>query len=59
MDRTSIDETETDKTYKVLLDLYNLLGENAVLLPVPLGAKTPTYKSWQKTKFKDTLEPSY
>ena len=41
--------------------LKKLLGNNAVLLPLPLGSKRPDPSStrWQKTTIDDTLTPEY
>lgn len=39
--------------------LYQLLGEDVVLLPVPLGKKGPLVKNWQKVSFAQTQTSEY
>jgi P4 family phage/plasmid primase-like protien len=36
-----------------------VLGEGAVLIPIPLGKKGPVIKNWNKTTLADTLDTSY
>jgi uncharacterized protein (DUF927 family) len=43
----------------LLHHLYELVGERAVLLPLPKGKKRPTAASWQKTTFEQTQETTY
>jgi len=39
--------------------LYKLLGDDAVLLPLAVGRKTPIVKAWQKLTFAETRTPAY
>lgn len=44
---------------KHIKELYRLLGEDAVLLPVPSEQKGPRDAGWQKTKLEDTRAEEY
>jgi hypothetical protein len=44
---------------EALQHIYELVGERAVLLPLPKGRKRPTAKGWQATTFEQTQEPAY
>jgi len=39
--------------------IYELLGADAVLLPVPTGTKGPQFKGWQSIKLADTQAEEY
>ena len=45
--------------YPVLDELREVLGDRAVLLPIPSGSKAPARKGWQQTTAADTLDPKY
>jgi hypothetical protein len=44
---------------KLLEHLYGLVGERAVLLPVPFGKKGPIFDGWQNTTREATRTPAY
>ena len=43
----------------LLHHLYELVGERAVLFPLPKGKKGPTASGWQNTTFEQTQELVY
>jgi bifunctional DNA primase/polymerase-like protein len=48
-----------ERSGNILAQLYTLLGERAVLLPLPFGEKKPLRPGWQSTTFEDTKAPDY
>jgi hypothetical protein len=55
-------ETNTESVAsrrKLLEHLYELVGPQAVFLPVPYGEKGPRFENWQKTTFEQTLTIKY
>jgi hypothetical protein len=48
---------DSPKGCNVLNRLWDLLGWDAVLLPIPKGTKKPVFKAWQQTTWHDANEP--
>ena len=42
-----------------LQNLYRIFGRDAVLLPVPMGAKKPRIKAWQEITAEQTMSKAY
>jgi P4 family phage/plasmid primase-like protien len=55
----SIVEGAVNGEIRNLADIYALVGERAVLLPVAKGTKRPPADAWQKTTFEDTQHVAY
>ena len=51
--------SSTNSQRNAVKELYELLGENVVLLPVRSGTKQCTLKAWQKLTAPDTRRANY
>jgi hypothetical protein len=43
----------------ILRRIYGLVGNGAVLLPIPFRSKSPGWPGWQNTSFERTRQPDY
>jgi hypothetical protein len=43
----------------ILQQIFSLVGNRAILLPIPLGIKAPAFHGWQQVTFADTQVPAY
>jgi hypothetical protein len=43
----------------ILRRIYGLVGNGAVLLPIPFRSKSPRWPGWQNTSFETTRKPDY
>jgi Bifunctional DNA primase/polymerase, N-terminal len=50
---------DLDEAQAVLESIYERLGRQAVLLPIPLRTKAPAFRGWQKTTLAPTLDVPY
>jgi hypothetical protein len=55
----SQDNTKLAEARQKLQHFYELVGEQAVLLPVPCGSKRPIIPNWQRITFNETCTPKY
>lgn len=57
--RREEEQTGAAPAVDIVTELYDLLGQEVVLLPVRKRKKAPTTKGWQQTKLEDTQPAEY
>jgi phage/plasmid-associated DNA primase len=56
---TKASQEEGRKSRSIVEELQDLLGTEAILLPIPPGEKKPVRKNWQKTTLSQMQDPEY